>query len=183
MAFMTFMPAGNESEKWTNDEEHTRIGFEIRHAGLSWVSGRFTDYDIEVKGGEGNVEDIKVKVKVRTASINTGVAPRDKHLRTKDFFYSEVYPEMTFESTRIEPLSPATGRLYGNLTIRDITKPVVLYVELLGKHESPITHKLTAGFRLRGVVNRADYKLGPGYVPATIAHDVHIVVDGEFAKD
>ena len=83
----------------------------------------------------------------------------------------------------IQPLSPTVCRLYGNLTTKDTTLPVTLFVELLSKHESPITHKTTAGFRLKGIVNRTDYKLGPGYLPSTIANDVHIIVDGEFAKD
>ena len=182
LAFWGISQARAQLQTWTNDPEHTRIGFEIGHAGLSLVSGRFTDFDIHVVADEKHIEQTKLSVKVSTASINTGVAPRDKHLRSADFFNVEKYPYMLFEGVRAKKVNSHRGKLYGNLTIHGVTRPVVLDVELIGKRISPVSHKYTAGFRLRGTLKRSDFNLGPKYLPDMIANEVKILVDAEFAS-
>ncbi|MGI6242210.1 MAG: YceI family protein [Prevotella sp.] len=174
-------PATNR--KWVNDKEHTRIAFEIRHAGLSWITGNFTDFEIKVSGDEYDVEAVKADVKIKMASVNTGVPARDKHLQTADFFDVEKFPYMTFETTRVKSDDETHGALQGNLTLHGVTCPVTLSVELIGKHTSPFSQNYTAGFRLCGVIKCTDFGIGPKYIPKSIGNEVNITVDGEFALE
>src|SRR3712207_3908617 len=171
-----------QTGEWTNDKFHTRIGFEVKHGGVSFVSGYFTDFDIKVNAAGKNLLGTKVEVDIPTKSINTGIEARDNHLRTADFFEVEKFPTMSFKSTRFVATSKNTGRVYGNLTMRGITRPVVLNATLVGKKVDPKTKLTTAGFRLKGSVKRTDYGLGPKFIPAAIGNVVTIIVDAEFTS-
>ncbi|MBM6993932.1 MAG: polyisoprenoid-binding protein [Prevotella sp.] len=170
-----------QTGKWTNDKAHTRIGFEVKHAGLSFVSGRFGDFDITVDAAGKNYLGTKVDVTIQTKSISTGVEARDNHLRTADFFEVEKYPTMTFKSTKFVATSKKTGKIYGNLTIKGVTKPVVLNATLIAQMVSPMSKVMTAGFRLRGTVKRSDFGLGPKFLPALIGDNVNLIIDAEFS--
>lgn len=87
---------------WKDDPDHTRIGFEVKHAGLSFVSGYFSDFDISVRQAKDDYKDTHILAEVQTTSISTGVVARDTHLRSPDFFNVEVFPLMTFKSTKIK---------------------------------------------------------------------------------
>ena len=87
---------------WKDDPDHTRIGFEVKHAGLSFVSGYFSDFDISVRQAKDDYKDTHILAEVQTTSISTGVVARDNHLRSPDFFNVEVFPLMTFKSTKIK---------------------------------------------------------------------------------
>ena len=87
---------------WKDDPDHTRIGFEVKHAGLSFVSGYFSDFDISVRQANDDYKNTHILAEVQTTSISTGVVARDNHLRSPDFFNVEVFPLMTFKSTKIK---------------------------------------------------------------------------------
>jgi polyisoprenoid-binding protein YceI len=112
------------------DKAHTTIGFVARHM-LSKVRGRFTDFDGEVVIGD-TPEDSSVKVTIGAASVATDDERRDGHLRSDDFFQVETYPTLAFESTGVRPTGGSAFELDGNLTIKDVTRPVTLQAEFSG---------------------------------------------------
>lgn len=166
---------------WKDDPDHTRIGFEVKHAGLSFVSGYFSDFDITVRQENGDCTNTDIRVEVRTASVSTGVEARNKHLRSSDFFDVERFPMMVFKSTGMKMLGTDKGEIYGELTLHGITKKVRFDVMLIGRKESPVSGKETAGFRLQGVIRCSDFQLGSKYIPTIISDNVHVVVDCEFS--
>jgi polyisoprenoid-binding protein YceI len=142
------------SGKWTIDPSHTHVGFTVRHMMIAKVRGSFSDVSGEVEIADDPLQS-KVSVDVQLESIDTGDADRDNHLRTNDFFDIANHPTMTFRSTRIE----ADGddyKLHGDLTIRGVTKPVVLEVEFDGTNKDPWGND-RAGFSAEGEINRKDW--------------------------
>lgn len=180
VALLMTLPAMAQNRKWVNDPDHSRIGFEIGHASLSIISGHFSDFEIKVTGDVDKLEDVRATVRIKAASIDTGVEARNKHLRTPDFFDAEKYPYITFETTAVRPIDETHFTMEGNLTMRGVTKPVSLEVEQIGERVSPFSDKYTAGFRLKGTVNRLDYSIGTKFVPKDIADKVKIICDTEF---
>jgi polyisoprenoid-binding protein YceI len=119
-------PAGT----WTFDKAHTRIEFVARHM-LSKVRGRFSEYEGKVTIAE-RPEDSHVEVEIQAASLSTDTQMRDDHLRSDDFLEVETYPTLSFRSTALRPTGDNTFDLVGDLTIKDITREVVLKAEFNG---------------------------------------------------
>ena len=113
---------------------------------LSKVRGEFQDFAIDLDLDEEHPEAATVEARVKTASVDTRDVLRDGHLRSPDFFKSDEYPEMVFKSTRVVRTGKTKAKLHGDLTIRDVTKPVVLDVTYLGSSKSPSGHD-QSGFR------------------------------------
>jgi polyisoprenoid-binding protein YceI len=143
---------------WKIDSAHSEITFAVRHMMISNVRGRFEDFTGTVEFDEENPENSSVEVKIEAASINTREEDRDNHLRSPDFLNAEQYPYLTFKSTRIEQTSPNSGRIYGDLTIRDVTREVVLDVDYAGKVQSPFGTE-SAGFSATTKINRRKWGL------------------------
>jgi polyisoprenoid-binding protein YceI len=118
------------------DPAHTRVGFVARHLMVSKVRGSFTQVSGEITVAEDPLTST-VTVRIPAASIDTGVADRDNHLRSGDFLDVEKYPELTFGSTRVLQPSDNEFKLVGELTIRDVTREVTLDVEFDGVATSP----------------------------------------------
>ncbi|HXJ67019.1 MAG TPA: YceI family protein, partial [Actinomycetota bacterium] len=108
---------------WEVDPAHSRLGFVARHLMVTKVRGHFDVFGGTITVGE-RPEDSTVEVRVDTASITTGSADRDDHLRSGDFLEVERFPEMTFRSTKVERAGETGLRLEGELTVKDVTKPV-----------------------------------------------------------
>jgi polyisoprenoid-binding protein YceI len=119
-------PAGT----WRFDRAHTSVEFVARHM-LTKVRGRFGDFEGTVVVAE-RPEDSHVEVEIDAASIETRTQMRDDHLRSADFLEVETYPKLRFRSTEVRPTGARTFQLVGDLTIRDVTRPVVLEAELVG---------------------------------------------------
>ena len=130
---------------WQIDSAHSEINFTVRHMMISKVRGRFESFSGVIAFDEDNPENTAVDVSIDAASISTREEDRDNHLRSGDFLNVEAYPTIQFKSTRVEQESQNKGKLHGNLTIRDVTKPVVLDVEYAGMAKSP-WGTYTAGF-------------------------------------
>ncbi len=170
---------------WNVDLAHSQIQATVRHMMISTVRGRFEKFTVDAQINEEHPEKSQFLVKIDTASVNTQNEQRDGHLKSPDFMDAEKYPFMTFKSTRIEKLDESNGKLYGDLTIKDVTKPVVLNVEYAGQAKSP-WGTINAGFTATGKVNRKDWNLNWNAALETggvlVSDEVKIEIDIEFTK-
>lgn len=144
--------------QWTFDKAHTNIDFTVRHMMVTNVRGTFNDFSGTLDFDPANPADASVEVSIKAASINTGEADRDNHLRSPDFFEAEKFPYITFKSTQVELTGDNTAKVTGNLTIRDVTRPLTLDVELIGQAQSPFGDT-RAGFEASATLNREDFGL------------------------
>ena len=144
------------------DRVHSEVGFNIRHF-FSKVHGRFEDYSAVVQFDDKDLAKSSVEVTIADSSINTQQQRRDNHLRSKDFFWVEKYPAITFKSTKVVPGKDKSHfKVLGDLTIRGITKPVALAVEFLGMGAlSSEGHNMgtRAGFQATTTINRKDFEI------------------------
>ena len=143
---------------WQVDTSHTHISFVARHMMITKVRGEFTNYDVIVDYDEDNPAASTVEAAIYTDSINTRDERRDGHLRSADFLDSANYPAITFKSTRVEQLPNGHGRLFGDLTIRNVTREVALEVEYYGLAQSP-WGTTSAGFCGLTKIDRKDWGL------------------------
>jgi len=144
------------STTWALDPTHSEIGFKIRHLMISNVSGTFKNFKIEVKTENDDFSKASIKATIDVNSINTNNEARDGHLRNSDFFESEKYPELIFNSTKIEKVEDQTFIVHGDFTMKGITKPVKLNLEFNGIVNDPWGNE-RAGFLLTGKLNRSDW--------------------------
>ena len=142
--------------EYTIDPVHSRIGFVARHAVVTKVRGLFSEFGGTFNLDGENPAGSTAEVTIQVASIDTGSADRDAHLRTNDFFSMEEYPEITFAATSITPKSETEYKVTGDLTMRDVTKPVTFDVEFLGAATDPYGN-LRVGFEGSTTVNRKDW--------------------------
>ncbi|MEZ4512616.1 MAG: YceI family protein [Chloroflexota bacterium] len=143
---------------WQIDSAHSDIQFTVRHMMISKVRGRFETFSGTVSYDEANPTNTTADITIDTNSINTREGQRDGHLRSPDFFNSELYPAITFKSTRVEQTAENKGKLIGNLTIRDVTQEVALDVTFEGKAQSP-WGTTSVGFSATAKINRKDFGL------------------------
>jgi polyisoprenoid-binding protein YceI len=152
--------AGAEPRTYTIDRAHSEVGFNVRHF-FNKTHGRFNDYKGTIIFDPKSLPTSSVEVVIQDSSIFTGVDRRDNHLRTQDFFWTEKYPTITFKSTKVVPGKDEKHfKIEGNLTIRDVTKPVVLDAEFIGMGPVAIGGNnmgVQAGFEASTTVNRKDY--------------------------
>ena len=146
------------SAAYAIDPTHSRIGFSARHAMVTKVRGSFQEFEGAAHVDTADASRSSVSLTVRTASITTGQQPRDEHLRTSDFFEVETYPTITFVSTDVAPGFDGTWLVTGDLTIKDVTKPVTIAFEQTGSAVDPYGN-LRVGFEGSVVVNRKDWGL------------------------
>jgi polyisoprenoid-binding protein YceI len=170
---------------WVADPSHTSVEFAARHMMLSKVRGEFQDSTVNLDLDEEHPEKAAVEAHIKTGSINTRDAQRDGHLRSPDFFKSDEYPEMVFKSTKIDLTGKTTAKITGDLTIRDVTKPVVLDVSYLGTSKSP-WGTTNAGFEASTKINREDWGLTWNVALETggwlVSKDITINIEAEFSK-
>lgn len=148
---------------YTIDKSHAFVQFAISHLGYSTLAGRFNDFEGSFSWDKASPADARVEVTIRTASIDTNWAERDKHLRGADFLDVEAHPTATFKSTRYS--GDATGgKLEGELTLHGVTKPITLDVRAIGEGDDP-WGGYRAGFAATATLRRGDfgisYDLGP----------------------
>ncbi|HWM90173.1 MAG TPA: YceI family protein [Thermoanaerobaculia bacterium] len=139
----------------TIDQSHSDVSFQVRHL-VTQVRGSFNDYEGTINLDPANLEKSSVDFKIKTASIDTNNADRDKHLRAEDFFHAEKYPEITFKSKSIKKVDKDTYNVSGTLTMRGVAKEVMLPVTWLGAVTDPRGNE-KAGFSTEITLNRKDY--------------------------
>jgi polyisoprenoid-binding protein YceI len=144
--------------KYQIDNSHSQIAFSVRHMMIAKVRGKFQSFSGTIDLNEQNPEHTTVEVHIEAASIDTNDANRDKHLRSDDFFSADQYPHLIFKSTQVQLAGENRAHLHGNLTIREISKPVTLEVEYNGSAKSP-WGTTSHGFTAHTVINRKDWDL------------------------
>jgi polyisoprenoid-binding protein YceI len=143
---------------WDIDPSHSRIGFAAKHAMIATVRGQFASYRGEVHLDEADPAASRIRLEIDAASIDTGNADRDKHLRTPDFFDLEAHPTLTFVSKTVERGDDDVYTLIGDLTINGRTNPVAVAFEPTGTSTDPWGN-FRAGFEGKATVNRRDWGL------------------------
>jgi polyisoprenoid-binding protein YceI len=143
------------AQTWKSDLSHSRVEFTVTHLMISEVTGRFTQFDVTLQQGKEDFTDSKIETTIKTASVSTDNEGRDKHLRSDEFFNAEKFPELKFTSTSFEKTGKDSYRITGQLTMRDVTKEVVLEAKLLGSLSDP--RGTRAGFKATGTINRQDW--------------------------
>ena len=142
---------------YTIDQTHSRLGFSARHAMVTTVRGQFTDFAGTAHIDAANPAASNVSLTIKTASIDTGVADRDGHLRSGDFFDAEANPEITFVSTKVER-DGDDWTIKGDLTMKGVSKPVTVEFESTGSARDPFGN-LRVGFEGATTINRKDWGL------------------------
>lgn len=177
---------GNETQKfagkWTLDKGHSNVKFTVTHMVVSEVDGSFKIFDGTIESTKPDFSDAVVSFTVDVASVDTDNENRDKHLRSDDFFNAEQFPQMKFQSTSFKPLGDNKYKLDGNLTIRDITKPVSFDVTYGGSINTQRGAKI--GFKANTTINRFDYNLkwdrATEAGSLVVAKDVAIKINAQF---
>ena len=143
---------------WQLDSSHSTIAFSVRHMMLSKTRGQFEKFSGTIELNEQNPAAAAVNVTIDASSINTKDGQRDGHLKSPDFLNVDAYPNITFKSTNVQVVDKANAKLTGDLTIRDITCPVILDVSYTGQSKSPWGTR-NIGFEASTVINRKDWGL------------------------
>lgn len=147
-----------EKTKWIIDPAHSLIGFSVKHMMFTNVSGKFEKFNAQVESENNNFSDARFHFTAEISSINTGNNERDNHLKGVDFFDSDVYPSIEFSSTSMKKISEEKFELSGVLTLRGVSKNILLDAEYSGSMTDPWGNK-KAAFTLNGVINRKDWGL------------------------
>ena len=158
--------------------QHAFVNFKISHLGYSWLYGTFKDFDGSFSFDAKSPEASKVKFNLNTASLDSNHAERDKHLRSDDFLSADKFPEAKFVSTSYKPNGDGTGTLTGDLTLKDVTKPVEIKVKEIGAGQDP-----WGGFR-RGFEGStkfalADYGITFDLGPASKEVELTLAIEGK----
>jgi len=149
----TLVPTGT----WTADQAHSKVGFAVKHMGIATVRGEFTEFEGTLEVGD-DLSTAKAYGTVKTASIDTNEPQRDEHLRSPDFFDAERFPELSFESTSIEPVDDETFRILGNLTLHGVTREIRLEAVVQGTDTDPWGNE-RVGLEIVGQLSRGDYDM------------------------
>ncbi|HKP50076.1 MAG TPA: YceI family protein [Gemmatimonadales bacterium] len=173
---------------WELDPTHSSVEFSVKHMMMTTVRGRFKTMKATLTADEEHPEGCCVEVEIDVASIDTGSADRDAHLRSADFFDAEQYPRITFTSKRLQGDFAKEGdrfRMVGDLTIRDTVMEVTLDCEFAGRGQDP-WGKERAGFTAQGEIDRREWGLKWNQVIETggvlVANKVRIEAEVQFVK-
>lgn len=170
---------------WQIDYGHTHIGFTGRHLMVSTVRGEFERFQGTVAFDEQNIASAQAEIRIEATSVNTHNTQRDDHFRSADFFDVGHYPYIVFKSKRVVLQDEHHGQLIGDLTIRNVTKEIVLDVEFGGVSQSP-WNTYSAGFSLQTKVNRKDWGLNWNMVLAggglVAGDEITLTIDVELTK-
>jgi polyisoprenoid-binding protein YceI len=151
------METFNTTREWQIDKAHSSIEFSVRHMMISNVKGSFGEFDAKANLQIEDLSNSKVHFEIRTASVNTNERDRDNHLRSPDFFHSDKYPTIRFESKNISK-DGENVKITGLLTIKEVTRDVLVVGELQGPIKDPYGF-LRMGFDGELNINRKDYGL------------------------
>ena len=165
---------------WAIDNAHSEVAFKVKHMMISTVTGHFGDFTATAKTNGDNFSNAVVEFSAKTASLDTKNKDRDAHLQSDDFFNAEKYPELKFVSKSFDG-----EKLVGDLTIRDVTKEVILNAEFNGIAVDPYG-QTKAGFEITGEVSRKDFNLTWNAVTEAgsivVSDKVRLIADIQFIK-
>ena len=172
--------------KWTIDPSHSEIQFKVKHLMVSYVTGQFKNFNASVETDGDDFTTAKVRFTAEVNSISTNNEQRDGHLKNSDFFDADNHPELTFESSKLEKINEDEFNVLGILTMRGISKEVVLHAEYGGIMLDPWGNSRT-GFSISGKINRKDFGVSFGMVSETggvlLGDEVKIMANVEFIRE
>ncbi len=165
---------------WAIDPTHSEVGFKVKHMMISTVKGFFQSFEVNVETDNDDFTNAAIEVNIDVDSISTGNNDRDAHLKSDDFFNAEQFPQIKFISKSFDG-----NQLTGDLTIRDITKEVVLDVDYNGTAVDPYG-QTKAGFEISGNINRKDFNLKWDAVTEAgsivVSDKVQLVIDAQLVQ-
>lgn len=162
------------------DKSHANLSFSYDHLGYSTTEGRFGAWDGSLLIDKDTPENSSVEFTIDITSLDTFWAERDTHFLSADFFDAENFPKATFKSTKVEQTGENQLEVTGDLTIKDITKPATLTVNVTALGEHPMAKKEAAGFAISTIVKRSDYGMDM-YVPY-VGDEVTVTFHAETLK-
>jgi polyisoprenoid-binding protein YceI len=172
------------TDRWEIDSSHSSVHFSVRHLVIAKVRGSFTRWSGTVQVPDGDFSKATVAVTIDASSIDTGVADRDAHLKSADFFDVQKFPTITFKTTKITKGEGNTLKAEGDLTIHGVTKPVVLNVEYTP--ETLANGKTIRGLTATTKINRKDFGLNWNRTieagGVMVGEEAAITVEGELVK-
>lgn len=175
--FATVVVNAQSAKKWKLDKSHTSVNFSINHF-FSAVKGNFASFDGDFYLNTQKPETGKIDFSIDVESIDTGNKKRNKHLQSKDFFNQDVYEKITFISTKIERASDKKLLVHGKLTIKDVTKDIILPMVIKGEMEHPMKKgKVILGVVFETKINRTDYHVGSGKWGQTMVVGDEVSID------
>lgn len=186
LGFALLTPDVSLASAWSIDQDHSSVGFSVRHLMVSNVKGSFSRFSGTVDLGDSDITASRVSATIEASSINTNVQKRDDHLRSPDFFDVARYPGITFVSKKWSRTPQGKLKVVGNLTMHGTKKEVVLHVEPFSKEIRDAWGKTRRATTATGTINRQDFgitwnkALDAGGV--TIGNDVDIVLDIELFR-
>ncbi len=166
---------------WELDQAHSNFYFSIDHI-FSKVHGHFSEFSGEVKFDPANLAESRFFFEIKTGSINTGIAKRDKHLQSVDFFDAGTFPVITFESVKITDLGNNVYQVLGKFSVKGKVYDLMLPLTLAGVQDHPaVKNKEVIGFNGELIIDRLDYNVGSGkfYEMGLVGKDVKILVTME----
>ena len=171
--------------KWAIDPTHSEIQFKIKHLMISTVTGQFTKFEGSIETEGEDFSTAKASFTADINSINTHNEQRDAHLKNNDFFDAENHPQLIFETESVEKISEEDYKVHGLLTMRGVTKKVILDAEFGGTTKDPWGNT-RAGFSLTGKINRKDFGVSFGMLTETggiaLGEDVKLAINAQFVK-
>ena len=171
---------------WKIDNMHSVIGFKVRHMMISNITGSFGDFNADATVLNDDFSSAKFNFEASIDSINTGVADRDGHLKSADFFDSASYPKLTFHSESITKKSDSEFEVSGIMNIKGVEKPIVLSMDYAGIAVDPYG-QTKAGMSLTGKVKRSDFGLTWSAVTEAgnivLADDIHLNCEIQLVKN
>lgn len=147
-----------EKSSWSIDPTHSEIGFKVKHMMFTNVSGKFNAFAATIENEEDTFESSKINFTAETSSIDTNNSDRDEHLRSAEFFETDVYPKLSFTSTSIKKKTGNNYIVDGDLTIKDVTKNISLEIDYSGLMTDPWGNT-KIGLSITGSINRKDFGL------------------------
>lgn len=155
---------------------HASINFKIQHLGYSWIVGRFNHFSGDYQYDNESLANSKIQVKIKTDSVNTNHAERDKHLRSTDFLNVNKYPESSFVSTSFSG-SDMAMEIKGNFTLNGVTKPIVIQAHKVGEGKDP-WGGYRSGFNGTTQIKLADYNISKDLGPASASVLLELNIEG-----
>lgn len=166
------------AQSWTLDKAHAKLAFTITHLGISEVDGTFKGFDAKLTASKPDFSDAQFELTAPIKGIDTNMDMRNEHFQGENWFNAAKYADLSFKSTGLKPNGANKFKLSGDLTMKGVTKPVVLDLTLIGTTTGRDGKKI-AGFKASGVINRAQFGVGgAGNTPVT--EEVELRASGEF---
>ena len=167
------------TNRWSADPAHSAVAFRVRHLGITWVNGSFGQWTVDLSYDPSKPEAASVTARIQTASVTTGNDRRDNDLR-QNYLAVDSFPEITFVSKRVEKVAPDKLRISGDLTMRGVTRPVVLDADIGGVLTT--AHGRRTAFSATTTVKRQDYGIiRNGFMEGAqiVGDEVRITIDVE----